>query len=44
MKQRKNQEGKTKRKPDRRTTKAKQKTNQEIREEMLKKLENSKLK
>lgn len=44
MKQRKNQEGKPKRKPDRRTTKAKQKTNQEIRDEMLKKLENSKLK
>ena len=44
MKQRKNQEGKPKRKPARRTTKAKQKTNQEIRDEMLKKLENSKLK
>ncbi len=44
MKQRKNQEGKPKRKPARRTTRAKQKTNQEIRDEMLKKLENSKLK
>ena len=44
MKQRKNQEGKPKRKPARRTTKSKQKTNQEIRDEMLKKLENSKLK
>ena len=44
MKQRKNQEGKPKRKPARRTTRAKQKTNQEIRDEMLKQLENSKLK
>ena len=44
MKQRKSQEGKPKRKPARRTTKTKQKTNQEIRDEMLKKLENSKLK
>ena len=44
MNQRKNQEGKTKRKPARRPTKVRTKTNQEIRDEMLKKLENSKLK